>query len=134
MRARLPVAAVVVFCATVASALASPPSAVDQYIEQLPTAEGPQLQTAVTPVVTPLPSATRERLHAKLGKDASPVERIASSSAYGAPTGNEHLEPQGTHVVAVAPSAYTLLGKLIVIGVVLAAAGALGRRRRQDIH
>lgn len=74
-----------------ASAQGSPPpplpgdAAVDQYREALPSGAGPVAPGAGKPEVAPLAAPLRERLLVRGGRDAELLERIATSSEYGAP-------------------------------------------------
>ena len=62
-----------------------PPSAIDQYIEQVPTATGGHETGVPGRIVAPLSKSVQTRLRASAGRAATSLERIGTSSAYGAP-------------------------------------------------
>jgi hypothetical protein len=62
-------------------------AAIYQYREALPTAAGPVAPTAATNRVTPLAAAIQERLATEGGTDARLLERVATSTDFGAPAG-----------------------------------------------
>lgn len=70
------------------TALASDSGLVDQYTEQVPTASG---STGTghggggTSYTTPLSSSVKAKVHRHGGKDAKTLEKLATSSRYGAP-------------------------------------------------
>jgi hypothetical protein len=101
---RRSIAAVVAFAALApAPALAqgSPPpplpdeAAIYQYREALPTGAGPVAPGPGTKRVTPLPAQAQAALEAQGGADTSLLERVATSSDYGAPSGPQTREAGG---------------------------------------
>jgi hypothetical protein len=66
------------------AAPAPPVPAIDQYIEQIPTAEGPIAPTAQESS-RPLPADVGREVEEQGGADAGPLTAIATSSRYGAP-------------------------------------------------
>jgi hypothetical protein len=84
----------------VALALASPvaaqedpPSAVDQYAELVPTADGPKAPGNQTETRAPLPPAGSDALEQAPPAVAVPLEEVATSSSYGAPTPQREPQP-----------------------------------------
>ena len=88
----LPVLVALVLAAP-AQAQQEPPSAVDQYVELVPTAEGPAAPGVVEETRTPLPPAGEEALEQAPSDTAAPLDEIATSSTYGAPTSPEPPTP-----------------------------------------
>jgi hypothetical protein len=70
-----------------------PPSAVDQYAELVPSADGPKAPGAETEKRTPLPPAGSDALEQAPATVAAPLEEIATSSSYGAPTSQRRPQP-----------------------------------------
>ncbi len=62
-------------------------AAVSQYVEQIPTSSGPQATGIGKERFNPLPRGAKAKLVQQGGKDAALLEKIATSSAYGAPQG-----------------------------------------------
>jgi hypothetical protein len=60
-------------------------SAADQYVETLPTSEGPSATKEGKEGRTQLPAAVKARLAKQGGKDAASLEEIATSGRFGAP-------------------------------------------------
>ena len=69
-----------------------PPSAADQYAELVPSADGPKAPGAEE-TRTPLPPAGSDALEQASPTIAAPLEEIATSSAYGAPTAPREPQP-----------------------------------------
>lgn len=65
------------------AATAPPLPVVDQYIEQLPTAEGPVAPN--TDENRPLPTTVVQQVEQQGGADAGPLTEISTSSRFGAP-------------------------------------------------
>lgn len=80
------------------TALAGDPGLVDQYTEQVPTASGPKSTghggggTGGTTYTAPLSSSVKTKVHRHGGKDAKTLEKVATSSRYGAPRIRPGLE------------------------------------------
>ena len=66
-------------------------AAVSVYVEQIPTASGPQSAGGVKPRKTTLPAPVHSALRREGGTDAAKLEEIATSSAYGAPQAKPRL-------------------------------------------
>jgi hypothetical protein len=66
--------------------------AVDQYREALPTAAGPVAAGQNAPRITPLPLAIERLVSSEGGTDAPLLERVATSSDYGAPPARSRIE------------------------------------------
>jgi hypothetical protein len=66
-----------------------PPSAVDQYVEMVPSAAGPKAPGREKKRKRPLPSAGQKALAAAPPEIAKPLEDIATSPDYGAPAATE---------------------------------------------
>ena len=60
-------------------------AAVSQYVEQIPTSSGPQATGVGKETFKPLPKRAKAKLVRQGGEDAALLEKIATSSAYGAP-------------------------------------------------
>jgi len=60
-------------------------AAVSQYVEQIPTSSGPQATGIGKETFKPLPRRAKAKLVRQGGEDAPLLEKIATSSAYGAP-------------------------------------------------
>jgi len=60
-------------------------AAIAVYIETIPTASGSRAVGVGTKQRTPLPAATRSRLAAEGGADATLLEQLATAATYGAP-------------------------------------------------
>ncbi len=73
--------------ATPAAAAESPEdfSAADQYVETLPTNQGPSPTKDAKDERTRLPATAKAKLDAEGGKDAASLEEIATSGRFGAP-------------------------------------------------
>lgn len=130
-------------------------AAVDQYVEDVPTSGGSEISGGGSsePESTPLPPDAASALQAEGGEDAGVLERIATSSAYGAPKaklealGSEASgrplrpedEPSAGGGLSAAVSAVQggeagrLVGVLVALLVItaLAVAGAALRQRRR---
>ena len=63
---------------------APPRPVIDQYIEQIPTAEGP-VAPGADENRRPLPADVGQEVEQRGGADAGPLTTIATSSRYGAP-------------------------------------------------
>jgi hypothetical protein len=66
-----------------------PPSAVDQYVEMVPSASGPSAPGTETRRTRPLPRAGKKALATAPPEIATPLEEIATSPDYGAPAADE---------------------------------------------
>lgn len=62
-------------------------AAVSQYVEHIPTSSGPQATGIGKERFKPLPRRAKAKLVQQGGEDAALLEKIATSSAYGAPQG-----------------------------------------------
>jgi hypothetical protein len=62
-----------------------PVPALAQYIETMPTSDGPAVVAVAKPHVRKLPAAIEHKVTAEGGSDAPVIRQIATSSAYGAP-------------------------------------------------
>jgi hypothetical protein len=140
---------------TTGSALAQdppppPPPSISQYVESVPTATGGQSRAATKPRSKLLAPAVARRLRNSGSTVAKDLNRIATSSTYGAPqrkltppapksasTPSSHGRIHGSNAVSAAVSAvsdsgdshmYWLLGALIVITTSMV--WAAGRRHR----
>jgi hypothetical protein len=78
--------AVVAAAAAPADSLADPPPSIEQYTETVPSGAGAKAQGVHRKGKARLSSAARSQLRRAGGSDASALEKIATSSAYGAPT------------------------------------------------
>jgi hypothetical protein len=121
---------------------------VDQYTEQVPTAAGPTGSGGNDNgnSSTPLPSSIQTKLDQQGGTDAKTLEKVATSSRYGAPLhpGDEGVLPAtsspGPLSAAVNAVADGSDGRLIGLFVALLAVAALmlgaaaGRRGRRAAH
>jgi hypothetical protein len=89
VRVSIIAALLVAAASSTATALAADPlpaPAVAQYVESIPTGEGPVVAAGATkPHVKKLPPAVHAKIEAEGGKDAAVIEQLATSSAYGAP-------------------------------------------------
>jgi hypothetical protein len=65
---------------------AEPPSAVAQYIEQIPTASGSVVGPLQRGSAAPLPRSVDARLESEAGAEAPLLRDVATSPRYGAPT------------------------------------------------
>jgi hypothetical protein len=63
-----------------------PPSAVDQYAELVPDAAGPKAPTPEKDTRAPLPPEAESALDSAPPAIAEPLEEVATSSLYGAPS------------------------------------------------
>jgi hypothetical protein len=79
------VAAASLALAAAAEAQTGPPSAVDQYVEMVPDAEGPAAPKAGKKPA-PLPKETKKALEQAPPKTAATLEEVATSPTYGAPS------------------------------------------------
>ena len=97
-RALAGVAATLLCAAPAATAADKPPSAVTQYVESIPTAEGPQTPDAPSapPSTTPLAPAVETQLSENAGTDASVLRKVATESSLGAPQRPRAKTPQGS--------------------------------------
>lgn len=73
-----------------------PGSAVDQYVEQVPTASGPAAPGIAKKKRSPLPRAGAKALKKAPPKTAKALEEIATSSDYGAPQITSRPKPKPT--------------------------------------
>jgi len=60
-------------------------SAADQYVETIPTSEGPNATKEGKEGRTKLPAKAKAKLDAEGGKDAAALEEVATSGRFGAP-------------------------------------------------
>ena len=126
---------------------APPPgaSAVSQYAEQIPGAQGATAPGVGEVTKTPLPAAGRDALASSPAALASVLEEIATSSDYGAPVSNAR-EPGsqddgsagdgsfgGTVGTIGSASDARLLGLVLTLVVTTLAAAALAMRRGQQV-
>ena len=85
----LPLACLLTLLSAPAAAHAerTPPdvAAVEQYRESIPTSSGPAIVGAAPEQTYPLPPAIAERVVEKAAADAQLLERVATSTAFGAP-------------------------------------------------
>jgi len=136
---------VLVALAWTATALADDPGLVDQYTEQVPTASGSSGGGGGSTHSTPLPGNVRTQIYTSGGSDAKTLEKVATSSRYGAPTIRPGLEggllaasspgPLSAAVSAVSEGSDTRLIALFIALVVVAAialGAAAARRARQS--
>jgi hypothetical protein len=61
-------------------------SGISQYVEMVPTAGGPKAPGITKETKTPLPRRATKALEAAPPATAEPLEKVATSSSYGAPT------------------------------------------------
>lgn len=146
---------IVVACAALAFVLVASPghaqqqpppdaSAVDQYVEAVPTASGPSVPGITKAKRTQLSPRAKRALKKRAPKTASALEDVATSSTYGAPAASEtkptRARPRSPDDVPPAPSLSAalestltavgetsdtrLLGLLLVV--VATTAGAIG--------
>lgn len=84
------------------------PPAIAQYVEQVPTSSGGASAGVAVERVTPLAPSIRHALGRRGGRDAERLEKLATSSRYGAPqrraprTIPPPAQPRGLSVGAVA--------------------------------
>jgi hypothetical protein len=153
----LAVLALVTLLSFVGSASAQDPgddsSAVDEYVEDVPTSEGDSSTGGGKPKRKSLPRSVVSQVKSEGGEDAAALEELATSSAFGAPQKQIKELRNETHgpivkpepeaesdgrdgLAAAAATAGTggngsrLIGLLIVLGVISAATVALARRAR----
>jgi hypothetical protein len=137
-------------CPAAVLAQQSPSPSVEQYVERVPTAEGPRPSSGDgTTDRDALPPAARRELRERAGSDAEALEAIAGSEALGAPQGQRRgsadAAPGGGGASggdattsagpAVVDAAFDGGGtSLLLVGLVvttlIAAGVALARRRR----
>ena len=64
-------------------------SAADQYVETIPTPNGPSATKDRKRSRTPLPASVAAKLRSQGGADAAALEQVATASDFGAPQGTE---------------------------------------------
>ena len=82
-----------------------PNPAIAQYVESMPTSSGPIVPGMTKPHVKKLSSSVLKGIAAKGGKDASVIEQIATSSAYGAPQTTLSHQPGHSHQGSITSTA-----------------------------
>ena len=60
-------------------------SAADQYVETIPTSQGPSATKDRKDARTRLPGSVKSKLESEGGKDAAKLEEVATSDQFGAP-------------------------------------------------
>ena len=101
-----------------------PASAVQQYVEEVPTAKGPSSPGTGEQTTTPLSPTAKRALSRTAPATAAALRRIATSSAYGAPSSGSSTAAQGPGLASATGAASD--ARLVLLVVALAAITSLG--------
>jgi hypothetical protein len=145
-RSRSLVAGVFVAAAIAASpahAAEKPPSAADQYVEDVPTAEGSRPAAAGEAVERPVAPQVDSAIREQGGTESAVLRRVVSSSRYGAPRkepprtalpgqwgGRDGRVGIGSFVSTAGLGGESRLGVLLVVLAAMTAAAPIAARHR----